>query len=129
MEWVEVEPPAGRRISRSATTQILRATIAASPDRLVLRERLGAALMEEGRYREAIASFQERAAVEPAHFTSWGKLAQCHLEIGEPAAALEIWRFDDGHGAGIARACGGAMEALGRPEEALELYRRAFAQD
>jgi hypothetical protein len=118
-----------RQISRSAATQILRAAIEKSPGRLALRERLGAALMEEGKYPEAITAFRARAEAEPAQFTSWGKLAQCHLEIGEPSAALEFCDLVHGQGAGVARARGGALEALGRPEEALEEYRRAFAED
>ncbi len=129
MHWVEVEHPVGRRISRSAATQILRGAIEKSPDRLALRERLGGALVEEGKYREAIAAFCARMQSEPAQFTSWGKLAQCHLEIGEPAVALEICSRVHGQGAGVARACGGALEALGRSGEALEEYRRAFAED
>src|SRR5271155_750294 len=118
MHWVEVERPVARRISRSAATQILRAAVEKSPDRLALRERLGAALMEEGKHREAVAAFRARAEAEPTQFTSWGKLAQCHLEIGEPAAALEICNLVHAHGAGVARARGGALEALGRPEAA-----------
>ena len=129
MHWVEVERPVARRISRSAATQFLRAAIEKSPDRLALHERLGAALMEEGKHREAIAAFRARAEAEPAQFTSWGKLAQCHLEIGEPAAALEICDLVHGQGAGVARARGGALEVLGRPEEARKEYRRAFAED
>jgi len=129
MQWVEVERPVNRRISRSAATQILRAAVEKSPDRLALRERLGAALMEEGKHREAIAAFRARAEAEPAQFTSWGGLARCHLEIGEPAAALEICDLEDAHGAGVARARGGALEALDRPEAAREEYRRAFAED
>jgi hypothetical protein len=129
MHWVEVERPMARQISRAAATQILRAALEKSPDRLALNERLGATLMEEGKHFEAIAAFRARAEAEPAQFTSWGRLAQCHLEVGEPAAALEICCLVHGQGAGVARACGGALEALGRPEEALKEYRRAFAED
>ncbi|MFZ3308667.1 MAG: putative 2OG-Fe(II) oxygenase [Xanthobacteraceae bacterium] len=129
MHWVEVEPPVGRRISRSAATQILRAAIEKSPARRALHERLGGALMEEGKYRAAIAAFRARLQAEPAQFTSWGKLAQCHLEIGEPESALEICGLVHGQGVGVARARGGALEALGRSGEALEEYRRAFAED
>src|ERR1700678_566713 len=129
MHWVEVERLANRQISRSAATQVLRAAIEKSPDRLALHERLGVALVEEGKHREAIAAFRARAQAEPAQFTTWGKLAQCHLEIGEPAVALEICDLVHAHGAGVARARGAALEALGRPEAALEEYRRAFAED
>src|SRR5271163_1299377 len=101
MHWVEVERPVGRRISRSAATQILSAVIEKSPDRLALHERLGAALMEEGKHREAVVAFRARAEAESALFTSWGKLALCHLEIGELAAALEICDLVHGHGAGV----------------------------
>src|SRR5271163_453977 len=102
MHWVEVERPMARRISRSAATQVLRAAIEKSPDLLALHERFGAALMEEGKHREASAAFRARAEAEPAGFTSWGKLAQCHLEIGEPAAALEICDLVYVQGAGVA---------------------------
>jgi hypothetical protein len=129
MHWVEVERPASRQISRSAATKILRAAVEKSPDRLALHERLGAALMEEGKYREAIAAFRARTEGEPAQFASWGKLAECHLDIGEPAAALAVCDLAHAHGAGVARARGGALEALGRSEEALEEYRRAFVED
>src|SRR5271154_7585892 len=129
MHWVEVERPVARQISRSAATPILRAAIEKSPHRFALHQRLRAAFMEEGKHREAIAAFRARAEAERAQFTSWGKLAQCHLEIGEPAAALEICDLVHGQGAGVARARGGALEVLGRPEEALEEYRRAFAED
>jgi tetratricopeptide (TPR) repeat protein len=129
MRWVEVERPMARQISRSAATQILRAAIEKAPDRVALHERLGAALMEEGEHRKAIAAFRARAEAEPAQFASWGKLAQCHLEIGDPMAALATCDLAHGQGAGVARARGGALEALGRPEQALEEYRRAFAED
>src|SRR5271169_6543166 len=129
MNWVEVERPVARRISRSAATQILRAAIEKSPDRLALHERLGAALMQEGKHRDAVAAFRVRAEAEPAQFASWEKLAQCHLEIGEPGAALEICDSVHAHRAGVARARGGALEALGRPKDAKEQYRRAFAED
>jgi len=129
MQWIEVERPSTRRISRSAATQILRAAIEKSPDRLALHERLGAALMEEGKHREAIAAFRASAEVEPAQFTSWGKLAQCLLENGEPSSALEICDLVRGQGVRVALARGGALEALGRPEDALKEYRHAFAED
>ncbi|OBS52143.1 hypothetical protein A8B73_12580 [Methylosinus sp. 3S-1] len=124
---MEIEPPKARRISRRAATKVLRAAVDAAADRPALRERLGAALMDEGRHGEAIAALRASAAAEPSGFTSWGRLAQCHLAIGEPAAALDI--CERAQGRGVARARGGALEALGRPEDALREYARAFAED
>ncbi|ATQ70263.1 MULTISPECIES: putative 2OG-Fe(II) oxygenase [Methylosinus] len=129
MRWVEVERPETKRISRATATKVLRAAVATAPDPLPLLERLGAALMDEGGHREAIAAFDARAKADPARFTSWGRLAQCHNEIGEPATALAICDRAGGHGARVARARGAALEALGRRDEALESYRRAFGED
>nr|WP_244441381.1 tetratricopeptide repeat protein [Methylosinus trichosporium] len=82
--------------------------------------------MDEGRHGEAIAALRASAAAEPSGFTSWGRLAQCHLAIGEPAAALDICERARGarRRAGARRSAGGARAARGRAERICARLRR-----
>jgi hypothetical protein len=106
----------------------LRLVIEASPAVLALQERLGEALMLQGKFREAISAFRRRADAEPARFGSWGKLAQCHVEAGDAARALAACDLGENYGQApdVARPRGEALEKLGRQSEAIVHLRQAF---
>lgn len=129
MRWVE--PEKSRWLDRAQVTQVLRRAIETSPHRLVLYERLGRALLAEGKPGEALGSFRRIADVAPAQFGSWGKLAECHNRLGQPRKALEYCSIGETHGCseGVAAARGQALEALGCLEEAIHWHRIAFAED
>ena len=129
LRWIEPAPT--RWLGRAEVTKFLRRAIEASPERLALYERLGLALLAEGKAREALEAFRKIADASPADFGSWGKLAECYSRLGEPAQALACCDRGETHGrgAGVAGARGAALEALGRPDAALHWYRIAFAED
>ncbi len=131
MDWVEVESPENRQISRSAAARILCLAIEKSPSSLALYERLGGALVAESRFHEAITAFRRREDAEPEQFRSWGALAQCHVELCDFAYALDVCDRGEhhGYGAGVARARGEALEKLGRQSEAIVYLRQAFEAD
>lgn len=135
MKWVDTvasQEGAGRRaMTRGGATRMLQAALAAQPDRLALYERLGFALKEEGRHREAIEAYMRRASAEPERFRSWGALAECHLALGDVATALAVCAAGESHGGcpDLARAYGLARVAAGDLDGGIGDLRAAYTAD
>ena len=119
---------AGRRY-RAAIAPLERA-VAGEPDVAEWKYRLGIALLELRRPREAVAALEAAAAIDEEH--AYGlvlmRLAQAKLAAGDAAGAIEaLDRRDRNHGpdAESAYRRGKAMKALGKRDEAQASFREA----
>lgn len=93
---------------------------------------LGLALNEQGRYPEAIASYQESIRINPDLASTYNNLGQCIAEAGSPERALSEYatalRMDPGL-KGLHGNIANALADLGRNEEALIHYQWVIQQD
>jgi eukaryotic-like serine/threonine-protein kinase len=79
--------------------------VAARPTSSILRNNYGYALLEAGRYVEAIPEFEEYARLAPREPNPYDSLGEAHLIIGAPEKALDYYsraltvdpRFVNGH--------------------------------
>jgi tetratricopeptide (TPR) repeat protein len=97
---------------------------------------LGVANREMGLLDDAIVLFEKAIQADPGHLPAFEMLGRCHLDKGEPVAALEkmspslelpVQVEDDL--LGIYYFMGRACEELGRIDEAREWYDRVFTLD
>lgn len=94
----------------------------------------GQVALARGRPEEALADFQRSLALEPDNKTVLLDTAEVYRRLNRPRralstlAVLEEQYGIDGPPSNVLALQGLAQEALGRPEDALDCYRRAMAR-
>jgi tetratricopeptide (TPR) repeat protein len=90
--------------------------------------------LARGRPEEALADFQRSLALEPDNETVLLDTAEVYRRLNRPRralstlAVLEEQYGIDGPPSNVLALQGLAQEALGRPQDALDCYRRAMAR-
>jgi tetratricopeptide (TPR) repeat protein len=96
MQWLELE--SHLRLPATVKISLLRTAIEGQPANILLRIKLGDALLETADYSGAAENYEVAARQSPRDFDSWPNLAGCYLSLNNPDAALDACRRGEANG-------------------------------
>jgi len=75
----------------SKAAHLLRELVKIEPDEPLFHWRLGYALSEMGRFRDAIIEFQQALKLDPVNIAAWGSLGKAYIELEDWKSAREAF--------------------------------------